>query len=91
MHKNKKRLAKEERGQWRKQIILSLGVAIVGITGILLVQAWGRSLPIMQPHYARPGEFDMSNGLWVLIIYGILLLASVVGGYFVQRRIEENK
>jgi polyferredoxin len=90
LHKNKKRKVIEERAEWKKQIILSLGIAIIGTVGILMVQNWAKGLPMMQPHYARPGELSMENGIWVLIVYGILLIASVVGGYFVQKRIEER-
>jgi hypothetical protein len=90
LHKNKKRLAKEEKGQWKKQIFLSLGIIVFGTLAILMVGAWVRSLPIMQAHYAKPGELSFSNGIWILIVYGVLLIASIIGGYFVQKRIEEE-
>jgi nitrate reductase NapE component len=90
LHKNKKRKVIEEKAEWRKQIFLSLGIIVFGTIAILLVGAWVKSLPIMQAHYAKPGELSMDNGIWVLIVYGILLISSVIGGYFVQKRIEEN-
>jgi len=78
----------EEKKEWRKQIILSVCILIFGTLAILLAQGWLRNLPMVQAQYAKPGELSMDNGIWVLIVYGFLLIASVVGGYFVQKRIE---
>jgi uncharacterized membrane protein len=90
LHKNKRKKIAEEKVQWKKEIFLSLGIIAVGITAAKFVVDWGKTLPFMQPHYARPGELSFSNGIWILVVYCIFLVAMIVGGYFVQKRIEED-
>jgi polyferredoxin len=89
LHKNKRKKIAQEKIQWKREIFLSLGIIAVGITAATFASEWVKALPIMQPHYAKPGELSLSNGIWILVVYCIFLVAMIVGGYLVQKRIEE--
>jgi hypothetical protein len=90
VHKNKKRKMIEEKIAWKKQIALSVCVVIAGIVAAKFVVDWLKTTPIMQPHYAKPGEVNLDNGLPILITYCICLACMIVGGFILERRIEQS-
>jgi hypothetical protein len=56
-----------------------------------IVGSWLKTFPFMQSHVARPGELDFNSGLWVLVLYCIILVALIFSGFLFVYRMEKNQ
>jgi len=94
MHKNKRKKQQAKQVSTRIQIVYGLCEVVIGLVIAFIVGNWLKTIPFMQfmqSHVARPGELDFNNGLWVLILYCIILVALMFSGFLFMHRMEKEK
>jgi hypothetical protein len=90
MHKNKRRLLKEKgKNKWWKIIEWAI-IIVVGLVIGAWVANWMNTLPFFQPHYAKPSEFGLQNGIPLLTGYCLGLVLMMVSGYLFMRRVDNG-
>jgi H+/gluconate symporter-like permease len=88
MHKNKHRKEKKK-NKWLSIIEWGIVIAVGSVLGIM-VSNWLNTLSFMQPHYAKPSELSFQNGLPILIGYCIGLVVTIIAGYILMKRMDDN-